>query len=130
MKLLKVVLTGFLALSTSLSWAGALGTLPKYDAAKVESLMAAGKPIALVFTMDACPVCNKQVPELKGALQGEKFQNLAVFQIDQTTEKDLNRKYEVKGQSTILLFKGTQEVSRTRGLTSKSDIERELNKLN
>jgi hypothetical protein len=50
------------------------------------------------------------------------------FNIDFDTQKDLLRQFKVRVQSTMIAFKGKQEVGRSSGDTNSDSIERLLEK--
>ncbi|WP_333607737.1 thioredoxin family protein [Arsukibacterium sp.] len=102
-------------------------SLPAYTAAQLAELEQHGS-FVLVATKAGCPVCARQVPAIQAALQDPALQQLTVLQYNQVTEKNLNKKYNVTGQSTIIVFRQGKEVSRSRGLVDEMAIKDELKK--
>ncbi len=82
----------------------------------------AGKSILVEIHASWCPTCQAQKPIL-GKLFGEpKFKNLAVFRVDFDSQKDEVRNFKARIQSTLITFKGTQEVARSVGDTNADSI--------
>lgn len=102
-------------------------SLPAYSAAQLAEVEQSGS-FVLVATKPGCPVCARQVPAIKTALMDPALQHLTVLQYNQLTEKALNERYNVTGQSTIIVFRQGKEVSRSRGLTDEMAIKTELQK--
>ena len=70
-----------------------------------------------------CPTCKAQAPILS-RLKGEaRFKNLASFNIDFDSQKDLLKKFNVQKQSTLIVFKGKQEIGRSTGDSNAGSIE-------
>jgi len=113
-------LVGLPALATNLS-------LPAYTAAQLADVEQRGS-FVLVATKPGCPVCAKQVPAIKTALMDPAFKDLTVLQYNHLTEKDLNTRFNVTGQSTIIVFREGKEVSRSRGMVDEMAIKAELQK--
>src|SRR5688500_15525821 len=100
----------------------------KFDQAAFDAAQAAGKPILVEVTAPWCPVCKAQAPILS-RLKGEaRFKNLASFTIDFDSQNDLLKKLNVQKQSTLIVFKGKQEVGRSTGDTNAGSIEQLLAK--
>jgi thiol-disulfide isomerase/thioredoxin len=119
-----LALTIALAASTPLS---ALDKKP-FDAKAFEAAQAAGKPILVEVTAPWCPTCKAQAPILANFAGKPKFKDMARFEIDFDSQKDLLRKFNVRSQSTLIAFKGKQEVGRSTGDTNAGSIERLLDK--
>jgi len=120
-----------LALTVGLALSAPLAALDKkpFDAQAFEAAQAAGKPILVEVTAPWCPTCKAQAPILARLSSTPKFQDMMRFEIDFDTQKDLLRKFNVRMQSTLIAFKGKQEVARSTGDTNAGSIERLLDKL-
>jgi thioredoxin 1 len=99
-----------------------------FDAKAFETAQAAGKPILVEVTAPWCPTCKAQAPILAKLSSMPKFKEMVRFNIDFDTQKDLLRKFNVRVQSTMIAFKGQQEVGRSSGDTNPDSIERLLEK--
>ncbi|WP_445425324.1 thioredoxin family protein [Alishewanella sp. HL-SH06] len=99
--------------------------LPAYSAAQLVEAEKQGS-FVLVATKPGCPVCAKQVPVIEALLKDPAFSDLKVLQYNQVTEKALNNRYGVTGQSTIIVVNKGELVSLTRGLTDEQAIKAEM----
>jgi thioredoxin 1 len=99
-----------------------------FDEKAFEAAQAAGKPILVEVSAPWCPVCKVQKPILSNLVTKPKFKDIAFFEIDFDTQKDLLRKFNVQRQSTLITFKGKQEVGRSTGDTNAASIEGLLDK--
>jgi thioredoxin 1 len=118
-------LLGALTLSAALllgSIASAMDGTP-FDQAAFEAAQAAGKPILIEVTASWCPICKAQAPILSRLKSDARFKELASFNIDFDSQKDLLRKFNVQKQSTLIVFKGKQETGRSTGDTNAGSIE-------
>src|SRR5436305_15262857 len=112
----------------ALSAVVALGTTAfaadqKFDQQAFEAAQAAGKPILIEVTAPWCPTCKAQAPILSKLKAESRFKNLEAFNIDFDSQKDLLKKFNVRMQSTLIVFKGGQEAGRSTGDTNAGSIE-------
>ena len=98
-------------------------TQKAFDAAK-----AAGRPVLVEVTAPWCPTCKAQRPILSDLLSAPKFKNLAVFDVDFDSRKDVLKELGVRMQSTLIAYKGAAEEGRSTGDTDKASIARLLDK--
>ena len=99
--------------------------LPAYSAEQLVDAEQQGS-FVLIATKPGCPVCAKQVPVIESLLKDPAFSDLKVLQYNQVTEKALNNRYGVTGQSTIIVVNKGELVSLTRGLTDEQAIKAEM----
>ena len=99
-----------------------------YSQQAFAAAQAAGKPILLHITAPWCPTCKAQKPILSKLETLPKFKNLVVLNIDFDTSKPLLRTLHVAQQSTLIVYKGKQEVGRSTGDTNPASIEALLGK--
>ncbi len=99
-----------------------------YSQKAFDAAQAAGKPILLHITAPWCPTCRAQKPILSKLEGATKFKNVVTFDIDFDTSKALLRKLHVAQQSTLIVYKGKQEVGRSTGDTNAASIETLLSK--
>lgn len=104
--------------------ANALDIKP-YTAAALAQAQQSGQPVALHFHADWCPTCRAQALVLK-RLQVESGLNLTVLVADYDAEKELRRRFNVRAQSTLIVFKGRTETARLTGDTSEDTIRNAL----
>jgi thioredoxin 1 len=112
-----VLLTTFATLSMS-------AEVP-YNQAQFDATRAAGKPVAVVFHADWCPICRAQAPVLKQLTQSQDLKDLTLFVADFDTEKALKHSLGITKQSTIVVFKDGKESARSTGDTQPGTL-REL----
>ena len=91
-----------------------------FDAQAFQAAQAAGKAILIDVTAPWCPTCRKQKPLIQ-AIEKEK-PNLVVYEVDFDTAKETLRRFRVQTQSTLIVFKGKDEVGRSTGDTDPARI--------
>jgi thioredoxin 1 len=99
-----------------------------FDQAAFAAAQAAGKPIMIHVTAPWCPTCRAQNPILSRLLAEPRFKNVVVFDVDFDSQKDLLRAFQVRVQSTMIVFKGHDEAGRSSGDTNAASIEELLSK--
>jgi thioredoxin 1 len=83
----------------------------------------AGRPILVHITASWCPTCKAQRPILSQLTAEPKFKDLAVFDVDFDSQKDVVRAFNARMQSTLITFKGPAELGRSVGDTDAKSIE-------
>lgn len=86
----------------------------------------AGRPILVEITAPWCPTCKAQKQVLSELLPAPEHKNLAVFEVDFDSQKDVVRAFKAQMQSTLITFKGTDEVGRVVGVTEADSIKQLL----
>ncbi len=81
-----------------------------------------GKSILVEIHASWCPTCQAQKPILGKLFADPKFKNLAVFRVDFDSQKDDVRNFKARIQSTLITFKGNQEVARSVGDSNPDSI--------
>jgi thioredoxin 1 len=81
-----------------------------------------GKSILVEIHASWCPTCQAQKPILGKLFADPKFKNLAVFRVDFDSQKDEVRNFKARIQSTLITFKGNEEVARSVGDTNAASI--------
>ena len=109
-------------------WAATAMERKPFDAKAFVDAQAAGRPILVEVSAVWCPICKVQKPILSDLAGKPKFKDVTLFEIDFDTQKDLLRKFGVQRQSTLIAFKGAQEVGRSTGDTNPTSIEALLDK--
>ena len=97
-----------------------------YDEASFHKLLSSGRPVALDFSASWCPTCRAQAPLLRSITGEPQFKDLTLLVADYDKERALRRSYNVSMQSTLIVFRGGQEVARSTGDTSRSGLTRLL----
>lgn len=81
-----------------------------------------GQSILVEIHASWCPTCAAQKPILAKLFADPKFRNLAVFRLDFDSQKDEVRNFNARVQSTLIAFKGDQEIARSVGDTNPDSI--------
>ncbi len=93
-----------------------------FNQAQFDSMLAAGKPVAVVFHADWCPTCRAQAPLLKDLTQTPELKDLTLFIANFDTEKVLKNSLGVTKQSTVVVFKDGKESARSTGDTQQASL--------
>ena len=88
----------------------------------------AGKPILIDITAPWCPTCKAQAPIIKDLTSRDAYKNVVVFHVDFDNQKDVVRSFNARSQSTLISFRGQEEVARSVGVTDPAAIEEMLAK--
>lgn len=120
MTLTKKALLIALSALTSLAMAGEIKpfTQPDFD-----KLTAEGKSVVVDVSAPWCPTCKAQKPIIDGLMKQPAYKDVTVLTLDFDTNKPTLKTFKVTMQSTLVAFKGTQEVARSVGDTSPNGIE-------
>jgi thioredoxin 1 len=102
----------------------------------------ADKPILLDVWAPWCPTCARQDPAIREIVADAKFADLVILRIDfdkesarifdklpQIDEKALLRRLNVQHQSTLILYRGNQEIARSVGETDPDALRAFLAKV-
>src|ERR1700724_301918 len=81
-----------------------------------------GKSILVEIHASWCPTCQAQKPILGKLFADPRFKNLAVFRVDFDSQKDEVRNFKARIQSTLITFKGKEEIARSVGDTNPESI--------
>ena len=111
-----------MALSTlaSLAMAGEVKPFTQQD---FDKLTAEGKAVVLDISATWCPTCKAQKPIIDGLMSQPAYKDVTLMTIDFDTNKPTLKAFKVNMQSTLIAFKGSQEVARSVGDTKPDGIE-------
>jgi thiol-disulfide isomerase/thioredoxin len=118
----KTMLAALAALTLAAPAASWAADLKPFDAQEFAKAKAEGKTVALDFHADWCPTCKKLKPALHKVLEKKEFEKTVAFTVDYDTAKDLEQELGVRHQSTVVVFKGDQEMGRATGLSSAGSL--------
>ncbi|NJM29268.1 MAG: thioredoxin family protein [Rhizobiales bacterium] len=93
-----------------------------------EAAQAAGKPILVDITASWCPTCKAQKPIIEEITGRDAFKDMVVLHVDFDSQKDVVRSLGARMQSTLIVFRGVDEVARSVGETDAAAIEAQLGK--
>ena len=82
----------------------------------------AGKPILLHVTAPWCPTCTAQKPILGNIAVDPAFKDLVILRVDFDSQKDVVRAMNVRSQSTLIVYRGANELGRSAGDTNAASI--------
>jgi thioredoxin 1 len=99
-----------------------------FDQKAFEAAQAAGKSILVDVSAPWCPVCRAQKPIIEKLSLLPEYKDLQIFDVDFDTQKAVLRSLQVQRQSTLIVFKGSNEVDRSVGSTDPSAISDLLKK--
>ncbi|QWG22160.1 thioredoxin family protein [Bradyrhizobium sediminis] len=91
-----------------------------FDTSAFQQAQAAGKSILVDVTAPWCPTCKQQRPIVQEIEKSTP--NLVVYEVDFDNAKDVLKRLRVQNQSTLLVFKGANEVGRSTGDTNPASI--------
>jgi len=98
-------------------------TEAKFEPAAFAAAQAAGKPILVEVHADWCPTCVKQKPILGRLGADPANKDLVRFVVDFDGQKDALRALNVRSQSTLIAFRGSEEKGRSVGVTDEAQIK-------
>ena len=106
--------------------ANAMEKKTTFDKELFDKAQSEGKIVILSYWMKYCSSCANQMKVLqKAKREGElldiKFDNIKYFSFD-VTNSEIANLFDVQYQTTLLIFKGDQEVYRSIGETSEDLI--------
>ena len=121
MKKFLVFICFVLAFSTK-----AIGKETTYSKELFDKAQLDGKIVVISSWIKYCPSCAGQMKILqnaknKGELLDIKFDNIEYFSFD-VTKKEISDFFDVQYQTTLIIFKGNQEVYRSIGETTEDLI--------
>ena len=85
-----------------------------------------GKTIVVNSWNKTCMTCTKQSKVFADAVND--FKDVEFLFYEQTKHKDIAKNLNIKFWTTIVVYKGNNEISRKIGLTKKEDIYQLINK--
>ncbi len=120
MKLIKTA--SLLAFSSLMSIAMA-GEIKPFNQKDFDTLTASGKSVVLDISATWCPTCKAQKPIIDRLMQQPAYKDVTLMTIDFDSNKPTLKKFGVSMQSTLVAFKGSQEVGRSVGDTRPEGLE-------
>jgi thiol-disulfide isomerase/thioredoxin len=95
----------------------------KFTDAALQAAQKAGKPILVEVAAPWCPTCHAQKPIIESLAKNDKFKGFVFLKVDFDSQKADLRKLNARMQSTLIVFKGANEVGRSVGDTRPESIE-------
>ena len=112
---------------TATPWAYALDVQP-YTPERLAALQRDGKAVGLHFHAEWCGTCKAQEKSLQTIKAEGSLPQVTLLVVDYDKEKDLRKNLKVRAQSTLVVFKGNQEVARVGGDTEVPKLKAALSK--
>ncbi len=119
----RVVLVGAAMLALASSTAVHAAAPVPFDQAAYETAREAGKPILIHVTAPWCEVCQMQKPIVSELSGQANFSDMVFLEVDFDTQEDVRQTFGVSTQSTMIVFRGSEEVGRKVGETDPAAIE-------
>lgn len=102
------------------------GEIAPFSQQSFEAAQAAGRPILIEITAPWCPTCKVQAPIIEELASRDSLKELLVLRVDFDTQTDTVRSLGANSQSTLIVFRGRNEVSRSVGETDPKAIEAQI----
>jgi thioredoxin 1 len=123
---------GIVAVAAVLAIGGLLparadSTVPYSDQA-FKGAQASGQSILVEIHAGWCPTCKAQKPIIDKLTSDSKFKDLKIFRVDFDDMKPAVQAFGAKMQSTLIVFKGANEIGRSVGDTKEASIAALLDK--
>ena len=119
-----ILLLAFPLLALS-SLARALDIQP-YTANSLQQAQAAGKPVAVHFHADWCSTCKAQEQVFKNLQADPQLNGITLLVAHYDNERDLKKAMNVRAQSVVVIFRGSEETARLGGETKPDKIKAAL----
>ena len=119
----RAVLLGAAVVAGGAATAARGGERIAFSAAAFEAAQAADRPILIDIWASWCPTCRTQKPIIARIVAEPRFADLVVLEVDYDRQKDVVRQFGVRMQSTLIVFRGRDEIGRSVGDTNPASIE-------
>lgn len=95
-----------------------------YEASAFSMAQAKGKTIVADVHADWCPTCRAQAPILDELRKEKQSADVLFMKVDFDKDKDFLRAHRIPRQSTIVVFKGANEVGRSIAETDRTRLRK------
>lgn len=119
----RAVLLGAAVIAGGAATAARGGERIAFSAAAFEAAQAADRPILIDIWASWCPTCRTQKPIIARIVADPRFAEMVVLEVDYDRQKDIVRQFGVRMQSTLIVFRGRDEIGRSVGDTNPASIE-------
>ena len=120
MKFTKPIALLALACLSSLAMAG---DIKPFSQQGFDALIHEGKSVVLDISATWCPTCKAQKTIIESLMKQPAYKDVTLLAVDFDTDKPTVKKFKVTMQSTLVAFKGAQEVGRSVADTTPSGLE-------
>jgi len=101
---------------------GYAGEIKPYSASAFDSLTQAGKPVAIAVHASWCSTCKAQKPIQASLMADPAFKDITLLVVDFDGDQSILQKFQVRAQSTLIVFKGRTELGRSVGDTTRAGM--------
>ena len=101
-------------------------TIDDYSPAAIKKAEVAGQSYALVFHADWCPTCQAQAKVFNQLKTDAALKAVTIYNVDYDGETELKKTLKVRGQSTVIVYKGAKETARSVADTSSDGLKQIL----
>ncbi len=112
-----------LALFLTMATNAFAGTWQAFNQDAFDLAKSQGKTVVLDFHANWCSTCKKQKPILESLVKEPELNSVVAFTVDYDNSTELKKSLKVQKQSTLIVFKGANEVGRQMGVTNKDEIK-------
>ncbi|MDE2577357.1 MAG: thioredoxin family protein [Hyphomicrobiales bacterium] len=119
MKLRTIVLA---AACSAFAFAANAAEMLAYDVNSFNAALKAGDPILVDVKASWCPTCKAQAPIVEKIAASPEYKTLKIYDVDFDTQKDALKKFGVRMQSTLIVFRNGVETGRSVGDTTDGGI--------
>jgi thiol-disulfide isomerase/thioredoxin len=117
------ILAGLAGLAASVAGAA---PFVAYEAASFEQLRRSAPAVVVHVHADWCPTCRAQAPTLTQLSQDPAYAAIRFVRVDFDRDAAFKREHRVAQQSTIIVFRGGQEVDRLLAVTDPAEIRERI----
>lgn len=121
----RTLIAGLLVL---FAFAASALTIDDYSPAVIKKAEASGQSYALAFHADWCPTCRQQAKVFEQLKADPTLKNVIIYNVDYDGETELKKLLKVRGQSTLIVYKGVKETARSVADTSVNGLKQILTK--
>ncbi|WP_417469882.1 thioredoxin family protein [Maricaulis sp.] len=87
-----------------------------------EAAQAAGHPILVDISATWCPTCRRQGEVIGDILERGEFADLVILKLDWDDQRQIAHGFGARRQSTLVVYRGADEVGRAIAITSDDAI--------
>ena len=106
--------------------ANAAGKL--YNQQEFDTLLAQGKTIVVHIHADWCGTCKAQDVQINAAMNASEFKDVAFLEVDYDIQRKALKFFNIKIQSTIIIFKNGKEIDRIAAERDATELQLFLKK--
>ena len=121
--LVKIFYVCILFISQHASAAGKFYTQQEFD-----TLLAQGKTIVVHIHADWCGTCKAQDVQINAAMNANEFKDVTFFEVDYDVQRKALKFFNIKIQSTIIIFKHGKEIDRIAAERDANELQLFLKK--